>query len=124
MRRLLFSGLFLVPSLALAQAPAQDIVVIRDNFIIANIAAKKCNAADSSKEAVYERNFTMIARRAMEQVMARSPGMPQEEVRKQDLDHIARLQDATFNLVRAEGCKSDRVRALLRMHKMHEDVRF
>ena len=103
---------------------AVDVVGVRDNFIAAGLAAQKCNVSDRDRQEVHYRNFTIVSRRAMEAVMARSAGADPEEVRKADLQHIERLQDATFNLLRAEGCKSEKVRVLLRMHKMHETVRF
>jgi hypothetical protein len=123
MKRLLTALLICLPSLAFAQ-PAVDVVGVRDNFIIAGLAAQKCNVNDRDREEVHHRNFTIVSRRAMEAIMSRSPGVDPEEVRKRDLQHIERLQDATFNLLRTEGCKSDKVRSLLRMHKMHETIRF
>ena len=114
---------FSLPALANAQ-PAADIVGIRDNFIVAGIAAKQCNTVDKAKVATHDRNFTLIARKALEQMTARAPNTPADELRSSDLTHIERLQDATFNLLRSEGCKSDKVKALLRMHKLHESVRF
>lgn len=112
------------PASPQAQQPAQNVVGVRDNFIVASIAAKQCNTVDRSKEAIYDRNFTLIARKALEDMTSRAPDVPQEELRKRDLAHIEKLQDAAFNLLRNEGCKSEKVKALLRLHKMHETVRF
>jgi hypothetical protein len=122
MKRLLTALLILAPGGASAQTP--DIVGVRDNFIVAGLAAQKCNTSDRERQEVHDRNFTIISRRAMEAIQARAQGVAPEEARKLDLAHIEQLQDATFNLLRAEGCKSEKVRALLRMHKMHETVRF
>jgi hypothetical protein len=123
MKPLLLAFLIALPAAASAQQQV-DIVGVRDNFIIAGIAAQKCNTGDDARRDVHDRNFTIISRKAMEAIMARAPGVDPEEVRRQDLAHIEKLQDAAFNLIRAEGCKSEKVRALLRMHKMHETVRF
>jgi hypothetical protein len=101
-----------------------DIVGVRDNFIAAGIAAQKCNTTDRDRQDIHDRNFTIISKKAMETIMARAPGIDPDEVRRQDLAHIEKVQDATFNLVHSEGCKSEKVRALLRLHKMHESVRF
>lgn len=105
-------------------AQATDIVGVRDNFIVAGIAAQKCNAGDRDRQDTHDRNFTIISRKAMEAIVARAPGGDAEEARRKDLAHIEKLQDAAFNLIRSEGCKSDKVRALLRMHRMHETIRF
>jgi hypothetical protein len=123
MKRLIASIVILFPGLCLAQV-AGDVVGIRDNFIVSGLAAQKCNTGDRERQEIHDRNFTIVSRRAMEAIMSRSPGIDQEEARKRDLQHIEQLQDATFNLLRAEGCKSDKVRTLLRMHKMHETIRF
>ena len=123
MKRFLAAFVILFPGLGLAQV-AGDVVGIRDNFIVSGIAAQKCNTGDRDRQDVHDRNFTIVSRRAMEAITARSPGVDPEEARKRDLQHIEQLQDATFNLLRAEGCKSDKVRALLRMHKLHENIRF
>jgi hypothetical protein len=101
-----------------------DIMVMRDNFVIASIAAQKCNAYDRSKQDAHDRNFTIISKRASQVLATRSPGTDPAELRKQDLAHIEKLQDDTFNLLQNEGCKSDRVKALLRMHRVHETIRF
>jgi hypothetical protein len=125
MKRLLLLCFCLVASRGTAFAQQQvDIVGMRDNFIVAGIAARKCNANDPNREDLLDRNFTIISRKAMEAIVARSPGADQEEVRKKDLAHIEELQDAAFNLIRTEGCKSEKVRALLRLHKIHESMRF
>ena len=122
MKRLLTVLLMCAPGPCFAQAA--DIVGVRDNFIAAGIAAQKCNVADRDRQDVHDRNFTIVSRKAMEAITARSPGLDPEEARKRDLQHIEQLQDATFNLLRAEGCKSNKVRILLQMHKMHETIRF
>ena len=126
MKRLLILCLCLIASrsIAFAQQQAVDIVGMRDNFIVAGIAAQKCNANDPDRQDLHDRNFTIVSRKAMEAIIAREPGADPEEVRKKDLAHIEQLQDAAFNLIRAEGCKSEKVRALLRLHKLHESVRF
>lgn len=104
---------------------AVDVVQMRDNFIVAGIAAQKCNTTDPSRADVHDRNFTIVSRGAMQKIVAGgAPGADLEERRKADLAHIEKLQDAAFNLIRAEGCKSEKVRALLRMHKMYETIRF
>jgi hypothetical protein len=109
---------------AVAQRAA-DIVEVRDNFIVAGIAAQKCNTTDPDRRDVHDRNFTIVSRSALQKILSRGgPDANQEELRKQDLAHIEKLQDAAFNLIRAEGCKSDKVRQLLRMHRMYETVRF
>lgn len=126
MKRLLTALLILVilaPGGVSAQVAA-DIVGVRDNFIVAGLAAQKCNTTDRGRQEIHDRNFTIVSRRASQAVLARAPGMAPEEARSLDLAHIEKLQDATFNLLRAEGCKSDKVKTLLRMHKMHETVRF
>ena len=123
MKLLLLVFLVGLSGAAVAQ-PAVDIVGVRDNFIVSGLAAQKCNAGDDARRDVHDRNFTIVSRRAMESIMQRTPGADPEELRKQDLAHIEKLQDAALNLIRAEGCKSDKVRALIRMHKMHESVRF
>ncbi len=97
---------------------------MRDNFIVAGIAAQKCNTSDPARQDLHDRNFTIISRKAMEAITAREPGADPEELRKKDFAHIEALQDAIFNLIRSEGCKSEKVRALLRLHRMHESVRF
>jgi|EndMetStandDraft_3_1072993.scaffolds.fasta_scaffold381279_2 hypothetical protein len=122
MKRLLTALFVLFPGLAFAQVA--DVVGVRDNFIVAGLAAQKCNMTDRDRQEVHDRNFTIVSRRAMEAIMARSSGVDPEEARQRDLKHIEQLQDATFNLLRAEGCKSDKVKALLRMHRMHETIRF
>jgi hypothetical protein len=122
MKRLLTALLICLPGAAFAQAT--DIVGVRDNFVVAGLAAQKCNTDDRGREDIHARNFTIISRKATEAVLARSPDVDPDEVRRRDLAHIERLQDATFNLLRAEGCKSDKVKALLRMHKLHENIRF
>ena len=126
MKRFLILCFCLIAScgVAFAQQQMVDIVAMRDNFIVAGIAARKCNATDPNREDVHDRNFTIISRKAMEVIIAREPGADPEEVRKKDLAHIEELQDAAFNLIRTEGCKSEKVRALLRMHKIHESMRF
>jgi hypothetical protein len=101
-----------------------DVLKMRDNFIVASIAAQKCKSGDSSKQDAHDRNFTILSRRASQILAARSPGIAPEELRKQDLAHIEKLQDETFNLLQNEGCKSDKVKALLRMHRVHETIRF
>jgi hypothetical protein len=101
-----------------------DIVVMRDNFIVASIAARKCNASDPDKRDVHDRNFGVISKKAMQLIVARSPGTDPELLRNQDLAHIEKLQDDTLNLLQSEGCKSEKVRILLRMHKLHETIRF
>jgi hypothetical protein len=121
-KRLIVLLLILLPGPAYAQAA--DIVGVRDNFIVSGLAAQKCNVTAKDRQDVHDRNFTIVSRRAMEAIMARSPGLDPEEARRRDLQHIERLQDATLNLLRSEGCKSDKVKALLRMHKMHETIRF
>jgi hypothetical protein len=123
MKRLFFAFLIGWPGIAPAQQSV-DIVGIRDNFIVAGIAAQKCNTGDPDKQDVHDRNFTIISRKALETMIARAPGTDPEELRKQDLTHIEELQDAAFNLINAEGCNSEKVRALLRMHRLHETVRF
>ncbi len=124
MKRLLFVFLVGWPGLGFAQQQQIDIVALRDNFIVASIAAQKCRGGDSDLQGVHDRNFAIISRKATEVIMGRSPGTDPEEVRKQDLEHIEKLQDAAFNLIRAEGCNSEKVRALLRLHRMHATVRF
>src|SRR5262245_20324386 len=89
---------------AAAQAQAVDIVGVRDNFIVAGIAAQKCNAGDRDRQETHDRNFTIVSRKAMEAIVSRAAGNP-EEARSKDLAHIEKLQDATLNLVRSEGCK-------------------
>lgn len=123
MKHMLTALLICAPAICFAQV-AVDIVGVRDNFIAAGLAAQKCNVSDRDRQEVHYRNFTIVSRRAMEAIMSRSAGADPEEVRKADLQHIERLQDATFNLLRAEGCKSEKVKTLLRMHKMHETIRF
>lgn len=124
MIRLILLLLLCWPALAQAQQPVPKVVALRDSFIVAGIAAKQCNTVDQSKEAVHGRNFTLISRKALEVMTARAPDTPQEELRERDLAHIEKLQDATFNLLRSEGCRSEKVKALLRLHKMHETMRF
>jgi hypothetical protein len=123
MMLLLMAVLILLTAPAVAQQTV-DIVNVRDNFIVSGIAAQKCNTTDNNRRDVHDRNFTIVSRKAMESIMARTPGADPEELRKQDLAHIEKLQDAAFNLIRSEGCKSEKVRALIRIHKMHETVRF
>jgi hypothetical protein len=122
MKRLLLLFLLAWPGASAAQSV--DVVMMRDNFIVASIAAQKCNAGDKQKQEAHERNFNIVSKKAMEVIMKRSPETDPEELRKQDLAHIERLQDSTFDLLRAEGCKSEKVRTLLRMHKLHENIRF
>jgi uncharacterized NAD(P)/FAD-binding protein YdhS len=122
--KLLLPAFFVGLSSAAVAQTAVDIVGVRDNFIVAGLAAQKCNTLDDARRDVHDRNFTIVSRRAMESIMQRQPSADPEEVRKQDLAHIEKLQDAALNLIRAEGCKSEKVRALIRMHKMHETVRF
>lgn len=125
MRRLLFGFLIGLSGEACAQqATGVDVVGVRDNFIVAGIAAQKCNTGDPNKQDIHDRNFTIVSRQATKTILARKPDADPEEVRKEDLAHIEKLQDAAFNLIRNEGCKSEKVRALLRMHKMHESIRF
>jgi len=124
MQRLLSASFFICLPLLCQAQPAVDVVNIRDNFIVAGIAAKQCNTVDAEKQAFHDRNFTLVAKKALEQIVARSPDAVPEELRQQDLTHIEKLQDATFNLVRSEGCRSDKVKALLRMYKIHEAIRF
>jgi hypothetical protein len=118
---------FLLSFTTLCHAQQQqtvDVLKMRDNFIVASIAAQKCNAGDRSKQDSHDRNFTILSRRAMQILAARSPGTAPEELRKQDLAHIEKLQDETFNLLQSEGCKSEKVKTLLRMHRVHETIRF
>ena len=68
-----------------AWAQAADIVGVRDNFIVAGIAAQKCNAGDPDRQETHDRNFTIISRKAMEAIVARAPGGDAEEARRQDL---------------------------------------
>ena len=119
----LIAFLACLPGIARAQQ-APDIVGVRDNFIIAEIAAQKCNPGDRDKQNIHYRNFTIVSRKAMETIIARAPGADPEQLRKDDLAHIEKLQDATLNLIRSEGCKSDKVRVLLRMYRLHETIRF
>jgi hypothetical protein len=123
MKRLAFTLLLALPGAAHAQQTV-DILDVRDNFIAAGIAAQKCHGGDPQREEAHDRNFTIISRKAMEVMKARSPDVDQEELRRRDLEHIEQLQDAAFNLIRSEGCQSEKVRALLRMHKVHENMRF
>jgi hypothetical protein len=106
------------------QQQTVDVLVMRDNFIVASIAAQKCNAGDRTKRDAHDRNFTILSRKASQILAARAPGTAPEELRKQDLAHIEKLQDETFNLLQNEGCKSDKVKRLLRMHRVHETIRF
>jgi hypothetical protein len=125
MKRLFFAFVFGFATVCHAQQQQTvDVLVMRDNFIVASIAAQKCNAGDRSKQDAHDRNFTIISRKATQVLTARSPGTDPEEVRKRDLAHIEKLQDDTFNLLQNEGCKSERVKALLRMHRLHEMIRF
>ena len=128
MKRFILVFLILCPGALRAQQLSQpqpfDIVGVRDNFIAAGIAAQKCNSNDPNREDAHDRNFAIISKKAMEAIMARAPGVDPDEVRRQDLAHIEKLQDATFTLIAAEGCKSEKVRVLLRLHKMHEALRF
>src|SRR5262245_38475282 len=105
MKLLVLAFLMVLPGIAAAQS-AVDIVGVRDNFIVAGLAAQKCNTLDDARRDVHDRNFTIVSRRAMETIMQRQPGSDPEELRKQDLAHIERLQDAALNLIRSEGCKS------------------
>jgi hypothetical protein len=124
MRILPLAFLICLATPALAQR-AVDIVEVRDNFIVAGIVAQKCNTTDPDRREMHDRNFTIVSRNAMQKILSRgAPGSDPEELRKQDLAHIEKLQDAAFNLVRVEGCKSDKVRQILRMHRMYETVRF
>lgn len=118
---------FLVSFATVCHAQRQqtvDVLMMRDNFIVASIAAQKCNAGDRSKQDAHDRNFAILSRKATQILTARSPGADPDELRKKDLAHIEKLQDETFNLLQNEGCKSDKVKALLRMHRVHELIRF
>lgn len=117
-------AVFILGFTTVCHAQTVDVLMMRDNFVVASIAAQKCNSRDRAKQDAHDRNFAILSRRATQILAQRSPGTAPEELRKQDLAHIEKLQDETFNLLQNEGCKSDRVKALLHMHRVHETIRF
>ena len=112
----------------LAQSKAQqpqarvDIVQIYENFLASRVAALGCDAVDKATEPKFISNQQTVTIRAMQALKERNKNLSDPDLTAK----VIAAQNATQAAVKGEiaqnGCSSERIKALLKLYKIHSEM--
>jgi hypothetical protein len=95
------------------EAPG-DILGLFDQFVSSGAAASRCASPSEEVAVRFLSNFQWVSTHAREEISRQSPAASFEEVVAQLALRSLTVKSRTHALVKAEGCQSDAVQALMR----------
>lgn len=104
-----------------ASAQTVDITKIYENYIAASVAAGKCSEKDKATEGKFAENLMFVTINAMQKVKERTK-LSDDKVGMMFKTNTDSLTAQVGKFVDANGCDSETVRNLLKMHKMHSTM--
>jgi hypothetical protein len=128
-RKMTRAGLVMLFFMALVtQSEAQqpqarvDIVQMSANFLASRVAALACDAVDKATEPKFISNQQNVTIRAMQVLKERNKNLSDPDLTAK----VTAAQNATETAVKAEiaqnGCSSERIKALLKLYKIHSEM--
>jgi hypothetical protein len=119
---ILFFMALLTRSEAQQPQPRVDIVQIYENFLASRLAALGCDAVAKDTEPKFLSNQQTVTIRAMMALKERNKNLSDADLTAK----VIAAQNATQAAVKAEivqnGCSSERIKALLKLYKIHSEM--
>jgi len=114
---LLSAAVFLLAAGGLSaaeEAPPADILGLFDQFVASAAAASRCAEPSDALALRFLSNFQWVSAYATREIGVRSPAATQQEVSAKLAARSQDIKAKTHDMVKAEGCASEPVQALLR----------
>ncbi len=96
-----------------------DILQIFDMFVITNAAASSCEKPDDETLTNFLSNFQMVTIRASMELESRYPKKSKEQINEAMKKKSEYLTDKVKKIIKAEGCGTEKVKALVKRFYFH-----
>jgi hypothetical protein len=114
-------GLFCIPSACFGQGRV-DIVQIYENFLASRVAALGCDAVDKATETRFLSNQQTVTTRATQALKERNKSLSDAELAAKIVSAQGATQAAVKTEIAQNGCSSERIKALLKLYKLHSEM--
>ncbi|GAB1715251.1 MAG: hypothetical protein NTAFB05_02930 [Nitrobacter sp.] len=114
-------GFFCILSASLGRGRV-DIVQIYSNFLASRVAALGCNAADKATESKFLSNLQAVTIRAIQALKERNQTLSDADLSAKIVAAQNTTQAAVKGEITKNGCSSERIRALLKLYKIHSEM--
>lgn len=102
-------------------AATPGLTQIYESFVVAAIAADKCDPPDAETRKKFLANFSMVSTFARKELKARFPNSTEAAVDTALKDQAEKLARKVDEVVKSDGCKDDKIQKLLQAYRYHAD---
>jgi hypothetical protein len=114
-------GFLCIPPASFTQGRV-DIIRIYENFLASRVAALGCDAVDKAEEPKFLSNQRVVTIRAMQALKERNSNLDDTELAAKVVTAQNATQAAVKNEIAQNGCSSERIKALLKLYKVHSEM--